>query len=201
MNMKINLNDTLMQILIVVVIIFSIYLFIDLSKRNNRNKENFIVLQEEVDVPDRCPKYLYTDGRHFYLHNPYYPLDGVKNPMKFDTLQDAENVWKEMKCPRIPYVDLVVKKNNKSEDDPWESYERTCNKHIAPNDHKYDLLMNSSKTLKEYRGYQAEIDNDQKNFELETCMIDRIKKENPELVDDNKFEYLNPNYNDKYATW
>ena len=170
---------------------------------NDSNKEEgFIVLQNDVDVPDRCPKYLYTDGNNFYLYNPFNIVDGVKNPMKFKTLKDAEDTWKNMKCPRIPLVDLVVKKDNKSENDPWESYERTCNKHIAPNDHKYDLLIQNAKTLKQIRKYQAEIDNDQKNFNLETCMIDRIKKENPELIGNgDKLEPLLPNYNSKYGRW
>lgn len=196
-----KLSDTAMQILMILLVIFSIYFFMGLVTNDGR-REGFIVLQDDVDVPSRCPKYLYTDGRHFYLYNPSNSMDGVKNPMKFKTLKEAEDVWKNMKCPRIPLVDLVVKKDNKSGNDPWESYERTCNKHIAPYDHKYDLLIQNAKTLKEIRKYQAEIDNDQKNFNLETCMIDRIKKENPELVGDSKqLEPLLPNYNSKYGRW
>jgi hypothetical protein len=175
-----------MKILHILLILISICITFEvINYLNGGQKEKFIVLQEDTEIPYNCPEYIYTDGQSYYLYNSRKKLDGVKNPMKFDTITAAEKHHASMKCPRIPLVDLVVKKDNSNLGDPQVTYERDCNKHISPFDHQYEKYSYEADSIADIREYQKKVDREQVNYDLESCMLDRVKKENPELLNDN----------------
>ena len=109
-------------ICIVIVLLILIYLI------RNKTMENFIVLLEEVIIPKNCPNYLVTDGTFYYLMNTRLPYDGVTNPLKFESQQEANNYLSQNKCPSLEAVNLVVSKNKA---DPTDSYEKICAKDTA----------------------------------------------------------------------
>ena len=109
-------------ICVVVVLIILVYLI------RNKTMENFIVLLEGVIIPKNCPNYLVTDGTFYYLMNTRLPYDGVNNPLKFESYQEANNYLSQNKCPSLEAVNLVVSKNK---GDPTDSYEKVCAKDIA----------------------------------------------------------------------
>lgn len=94
----------------------------------NRYIEKFIVFVEEIALPRDCPDYLVTNGSHYYLINSRKILDGVNNPLKFNTKEDAEKYLDINKCPKLIPIDLVV---DKDPTDVTVNYERECSKKIA----------------------------------------------------------------------
>ena len=94
----------------------------------NKTMENFIVLLEEVIIPKNCPNYLVTDGSHYYLMNTRLPYDGITNPLKFESQQDANNYLSQNRCPSLEAINLVV---SKKKEDPTDSYEKVCAKDTA----------------------------------------------------------------------
>lgn len=94
----------------------------------NKYIEKFIVLIEEVVIPKNCPDYLVTNGTHYYLIDSRKVLDGVNNPLKFNTKKDAEKYLDINKCPKLLPINLVV---DKDPTDITVNYERECSKKIA----------------------------------------------------------------------
>ena len=173
-----------MKLLYFLLVLISICIVYETINYFNMYKEKFIVLQEDVEIPYDCPEYIYTDGNAYYLYNSRKSIDGVENPKKFDTITDAEDYHANLKCPRVPLVDLVVKKDNSDLGDPQTTYERACNKHISPFDHQYERYSYFSDSIADIREYQKKVDREEVNYDLEACMIDRVKKENPDMVGD-----------------
>jgi hypothetical protein len=172
--------------------------------------ENFIVFVDDVVIPASCYNYLVSNGKNYFLLNTKKIIDGITNPLTFKTKLDAVKYLKTMKCPvDIPFVDLVMKKSN---DDPTISYERQCNKKISTNLFNLDVCSqygSDNDTLsKKYLNKLNKIENDKKifaDYNLETCMIDQVMKEDPKLDDSNfrtyfsqYFNNLNTNIDEKF---
>lgn len=94
----------------------------------NKYLEKFIVTVNEVIIPTRCPDYLVTDGSHYYLINTSKVFDGINNPLRFNSHQDAKNYLNQNNCPNLELTNLVVRKNPKDVSVP---YERECAKKTA----------------------------------------------------------------------
>lgn len=167
-----------MKLLYILLILITACIILEVF---NFNTENFIVLEEDTSIPYDCPDYIYTDGTHYYLYNSKKLVDGVNNPKKFNTINEAQDYWKSLKCPRIPKVDLVIKKKK---DDPTVTYERGCNLKISPNDYEYEKYSYYSDSLKDIRKYQEKVDANPEKYELDSCMLNEIRAEHPELIDD-----------------
>jgi len=162
--------------------------------------ENFIVFVDDVVIPASCYNYLVSNGKNYFLLNTKKIIDGITNPLTFKTKLDAVKYLKTMKCPvDIPFVDLVMKKSN---DDPTISYERQCNKKISTNLFNLDVCSqygSDNDTLsKKYLNKLNKIENDKKifaDYNLETCMIDQVMKEDPKLDDSNFRNYFSQYFN------
>jgi len=110
----------------VLCVIIALCILVFLLK--NKNIDSFIVLLNEIIIPKKCPDYLVTDGRHYYLLNSRLPYDGVNNPLKFNSEEEARQYLESNQCPSLALLDLVVSKNP---EDPTDSYEKVCAQNIA----------------------------------------------------------------------
>lgn len=191
-------------ILIIVILILLIYLL------RSKALDNFIVFVDNVVIPTSCYNYLVTNGKQFFLLNTKKMIDGISNPLTFNTKLEAQNYLKKIKCPNnIPFVDLVMKKKN---DDPTVSYERECNKKIAPNLFDLDICgkygADNDILTNKYLARLNQIENDKKlysDYNMENCMMDKVMKEDPALDDTNfktyfaqYFDNMNSNIDEKY---
>ena len=77
------------KFLVILIILLSACIVLDVMNFKMK-KENFIVLNHEVTVPPNCPNYLYTDNINYYLYNSRLPLNGIPNPVKFNTYEEAK---------------------------------------------------------------------------------------------------------------
>lgn len=192
-------------IIVILIILLLLIYFI-----KNRTVDNFIVFLDEIVIPTSCYNYLVYNGKNFFLLNTKKILDGVSNPMKFNTKNDALKYLKNSKCPsNIPYVDLVMRKKI---EDPTVSYQRECSKKIAPNLFDLDICgtygSNDDTLTGKYLAKINKIENDRKqysNYDLESCMIDKATTEDPKLDDINfkdyfakYFDRMNSNIDEKY---
>lgn len=177
------------KFLVILIILLSACIVLDVMNFKMK-KENFIVLNHEITVPANCPNYLYTDNINYYLYNSRLPVNGITNPVRFNTFEEAKAQLDNAKCPDIPYVNLEVKKNK---DDPTVDYERDCNKRIAPFNYLFNKqVADAGDNIPKIREYQKMAEREQVNFDLETCMIDRINKENPHLaINNTDLNYIN----------
>ena len=172
--------------------------------------DSFIVFVNDVMIPASCYNYLVTNGNKYFLLNTKKIIDGISNPLTFNTKEDAKNFLTNSKCPTtIPFVDLVMKKKN---DDPTVSYERECSTKVAPNLFDVDIcgkygFDNDSLTNK-YLTRLNKIENDKKvfaDYNIETCMMNKVMTEEPSLDDTNfksyfekYFNNMNSNIDEKY---
>jgi hypothetical protein len=178
--------------IICVVIVLALLIFI--LKKNVL--DNFIVFLDENVIPSDCYNYLVTDSKQFYLLDTRKLYDEQTNPMPFSTRESAIAYLKGIGCSTaIPFINLLKKK--KKDDDPTVSYERECNIKVAPNlfdldicntyGEDYDLASAASFA----KINKIESDRSQyANFNVETCMIDRAVKMDPELDDTNFKQYF-----------
>lgn len=202
----------------------------------NRYIEKFIVLVDEIIIPKNCPDYLVTNGSHYYLINSRKMLDGVHNPIKFNSKEEAENYLSINKCPKLVPINLVV---DKDPTDVTVNYERECSREVAKDLFNADIcssfsdsqqlenlriysntlsdlkekgnqimnIINSQKlqngsvnpqlerylrtvnneilSLKEKYNKIPNALKEQQDFNIESCMINKIKNNNNELKDDN----------------
>jgi hypothetical protein len=176
----------------------------------SKTLDNFIIFVDDVVIPTSCYDYLVTNGNKFFLLNTKKIIDGVTNPLTFDTKEDAKAYLKNLKCPtNIPFVDLVMRKKI---DDPTVSYQRECNKKVAPNLFDIDVCgkygTDNDILTNKYMSKLNQIENDTKifsNYNNETCMMDTVMKENPDLNDSNfknyfakYFDNLNSNIDEQF---
>ena len=193
-------------ILIIIIILFFLLCFL-----RSKSLENFITLANNAIIPSNCYNYLVTNGTKFFLLNTKKVIDDISNPLVFNTKHDAMAYLNTINiCPnKIPFVDLVMKKNN---NDPTVSYERECNKKVAPNLFDIDICGKYGKDnnilTNKYLNRLNEIQNDKNTFadyNVETCMMDKVMKDEPQLEDSNfknyfskYFDNLNSNIDEKY---
>ena len=192
--------------IIVVVIILLLLIYV----LKSRVIDNFIVFLDDVVIPTTCYNYLVTNGTNYFLLNTKKILDGVNNPLQFNTKVEAINYLKNAKCPmNIPFVNLL---ENKKLEDPTVSFERECNKKIAPNLFDLDICgtygSDNDTLTGKYIAKLNKIENDRtqySNYDLESCMIDRATKEDPKLDDTHfkdyfakYFDRMNSNIDEKY---
>ena len=158
----------------------------------NRTFDNFIVFLDDVAIPKTCWDYLVTNGRDYFLFKSRALVDGVNNPLKFPTKQTALEHLKKMGCPaEIPFVDLVMRKNI---EDPTISFQRECNRVIAPNLFDLDICgtygSDNDTLTSKYLARVNKIESDKKmyaNYDLESCMINKAVSRDKEL-DDSHFK-------------
>ena len=191
-------------IVVVILLIFLIYFL------RSKSLDTFIVFLEDIVIPSTCYDYLLYNGKNYFLLNSKKIIDGITNPIQFNSKEDATSYLNTLNCPvNIPYVDLVMRKKI---DDPTVSYQRECSKKVAPNLFDLDVCSiygsdndtSTSNTLARIN----KIENDKKiysNYDIETCMINKAVTEDESLDDTNfksnfaqYFDRLNSNIDAKY---
>ena len=85
----------------------------------------------------------------------------------------------------------------KKNDDPTVSYERECNKKVAPNLFDLDVCgkygTDNDTLTNKYLARLNKVENDKKifaDYNVETCMIDKVMKEDSSLDDTNFKTYF-----------
>ena len=154
----------------------------------NRTFDNFIVFLDNVAIPKTCWDYLVTNGQDFFLFNSRALVDSVNNPLKFRTKQAALEHLKKAGClAEIPFVDLVMRKKI---EDPTVSFQRECNRVIAPNLFDLDVCgtygSDNDTLTSKYLARVNKIESDKKlyaNYDLEACMINKAVSRDKELDD------------------
>jgi hypothetical protein len=191
-------------IVVILLLIFLIYFL------RSKSLDTFIVFLEDIVIPSTCYDYLLYNGKNYFLLNSKKILDGITNPLQFNSKEEATSYLNTLNCPvNIPYVDLVMRKKI---DDPTVSYERECGKKIAPNLFDLDVCSmygkdyntSTSNTLARIN----QIENDKKiysNYDIESCMINKAVTEDDSLDDKNfksqfatYFDRLNSNIDAQY---
>jgi hypothetical protein len=123
--------------------------------------------------------YLLTDGSLFYLYNSRDLFIERKNPVIFETLEEAEKYRNSTSTPALNITNLLIKKNA---DDPTENYERACSKKISPFNSRMNTCFSYSKSEEDIKKNQDLInDLSSGDHQLESCIIDSIGEENPDL--------------------
>jgi hypothetical protein len=149
-------------ILIIIILLFFLICFL-----RSKSLEKFITLTDNTIIPSNCYNYLLTNGSKFFLLNTKKIVDNISNPLVFNTKQDAMNYLNNnTSCTnKIPFVNLVMKKKN---NDPTVSYERQCNKEVAPNLFNIDVCNQYGKDndilTNKYLNRLNEIQNDKNTF-------------------------------------
>jgi hypothetical protein len=172
---------------IIIVILILIGLIIILR---NKSLDNFIVFLDDVVIPKTCWNYLVTNGQDYFLFNSHALVDGKNNPLKFPNKQAAINHLNKNKCPsNISFVDLVMRKKI---DDPTVSFQRECNRKVAPNLFDLDICgiygSDHDTLTNKYLARVNKIESDKKlyaDYDLETCMINQAITQDKELDDTN----------------
>jgi hypothetical protein len=198
-------NINVVGLIVVIIILVLLYIIL-----NNRTVDNFIVFLDDVVIPKTCWDYLVTNGKEYFLFNSKMIIDGVNNPLKFATKELALKHLATNKCPtNIPYVDLLMRKKN---DDPTVSFQRECNRKVAPNLFDLDICgtygSDYDTLTSNYLAKINKIESDQAtyaNYDLESCMIKKASTEDPELDDTNfrnyfkqYFDRMNSNIDEQY---
>ena len=152
------------NLVIIVLFILVIYCLLKYDKK----KEQFFVLDQ-----NKCNETLVTDGTKFYIFKDRQPYVKGKNPLVFDTLEDAEKV-RNKNCKKLEVVNLLV---DKDLEDPTENYERQCSKKYSPYFNKlnnWGSLLDrnqNSEVVKKCESVKNNLDTD--NI-IEDCMRKKI---------------------------
>lgn len=134
--------DQLIRVLIILFILFIVW---QIQKNNliDETVEKFSNIFEEnqpinmIKDHENCYNKLFKEDGKYYLVNTNRPLVFKKNPREFKTYKEYlqfAKIHKELHgCPIIDVTKprRKIKKANKNSDDPWESYQRRCNKTIS----------------------------------------------------------------------
>ena len=191
-----NRKRNIIGLVVIGIILMSLYIIF-----KNKSVDNFILFLDEKVIPKSCPDYLITNGHSYFLLNSRMIIDGVNNPKKFETKKAAIEYLKANNCvENIPFVDLVMRKKT---EDVTVSYDRKCNRKIAPNLFDLDVCgtygSDNDTTASNLLAKINKITSDRKiysNYDQEECMIDEAVKQNPEL-DDSKFKKYFSQYFDR----
>ena len=171
-------NNQLLIILIIVLILI-------IHFKSNPFKENFIVLvDDENPTKENCPEYLIYDGSFYYLLDSRKAMS-PENPRRFTSMGDVELYLEKEKpgCKRPTLKSTVVEKKN---EDPRDTYAKTCNRKIAIYNHRINSCIDYNQDIDAIRGYEK-LRNDKvqaANYFLEECQVDRVNKENLNLISD-----------------
>ena len=152
---------------------------------NSFNMNNLITLDviDNQRNRDLVYDYLLTDGQLFYLYNSRDLIIEKKNPLIFETLDDANKYLNSTNTPSLNITNLIVKKNN---EDPTENYERECAKKISPFNSRMNTCLAYSNTEEDIEKNKDLInDLSSGDHQLENCIIDAIGQENPDLTLEN----------------
>ena len=175
-------NDScIVIILLVIILIYCIYTsnrdgFQNRFQVNQFNIDGLSVIDENKNL---VYDYLLTDSNLFYLYNSRDLVIGRQNPLIFETLDEAENFRKSTSTPPLNITNLLIKKTT---DDPTENYERACSKKISPFNSRMNTCFAYSKSEKDIEKNKDLInDLSSGNHQLESCIIDAIGDENPDL--------------------
>jgi len=177
-------NDScIVIILLVIILIYCIYTsnrdgFQNRFQVNQFNIDGLSVIDENKNK-NLVYDYLLTDGNLFYLYNSRDLVIGRQNPLIFETLDEAEKFRKSTSTPPLNITNLLIKKTT---DDPTENYERACSKKISPFNSRMNTCFAYSKSEKDIEKNKDLInDLSSGNHQLESCIIDAIGDENPDL--------------------
>ena len=203
-------------IVLIIIILFFLICFL-----RSQSLDTFISLIDDI-IPSNCYNYLVSNGYKFFLINTKKVIDGVTNPLAFNTKNEALQFLTNNNCTtELPFVDLVT---HKKIEDPTVSYERECNKQLAPQLFDLDVCnkygpdddiktIEYNKQLKELKKLKRDtnhktgknIKNIFNDYKTETCMMDKIMKDNTDLDDIHfksyfakYFDNLNSNIDEKY---
>ena len=184
--------DQLIKVLMLLLILFVVW---QIQKHNciDRTVETFVNQFYESHHPtniirdgEKCYNKLYKQEGKYYLVNTQRPIVLNKNPREFKNYNEYlhfAKIQQEKHGCRI--IDITkpkrkIKKANKYEDDPWESYQRRCNKKISVNRHKTDNELHYGEghgfgqkliTVGDNKNYHDKESYDyHENFDVETCM-------------------------------
>lgn len=182
-------NNNVVLILLVIILVFTICNyskegFVSKLQGNQLNQLNQFNINELKILDNSKNKdliydYLLTDGRLFYLYNSRDLIIEKKNPLIFETLEEAENFRKSTRTPPLKITNIYIKKKP---DDPTENYERMCSKKISPFNSRMNTCFAYSKSEEQIRKNQDIIsDLNLGDHQLEGCMIDAIGEDNPDL--------------------
>ena len=183
-------EETVVIILLLIILIYCICSNnIDgFKNRFNNNRFNVNNLTTLDVIDDSRNKhlvydYLLTDGQLFYLYNSRDLIIEKKNPLIFETLDEVEKYRNSTRTPPLNITNLIVKKNN---DDPTENYERVCSKKISPFNSRMNTCLAYSKSEEDIEKNKDLInDLSSGDHQLESCIIEEIGSENPELALEN----------------
>ena len=180
------MNLSLAGLILVILLLIGLVIIL-----RDKKLDNFIVFLDDVVIPKTCWDYLVTNGQEYFLLNSRLIIDGVNNPLRFPDKASALAHLEKAKCPtNIPFVDLVMRKKI---DDPTVSFQRECNKKVAPNLFDLDVCgtygSDQDTLTNKFLSRVNKIESDRKlysNYDLESCMIKKATTEDPQL-DDSKF--------------
>jgi len=182
-----NTEDTRFSLFVILLILIVIY-FICVkdnilfnNNNNNNNIENFTVLDNN-NTSNLIYDYLLTDGKLFYLFNSRDSEEEGKNPLIFDTLDEAEQFRKKTSTPQLEVTNIVIKKKI---DDPVENYERECSKKVADFDNRMNICYAYSDTPEKLEENKILLNNMlETDNQLQSCMLDKIIETNSDLTPD-----------------
>jgi|TARA_B110001469_G_C9581685_1_gene288518 hypothetical protein len=187
-------NDkNIVLVLLVIILIYCIYTsnkegFKNIFNSNQFNQPNQLNINELSVLNENKNKhlvydYLLTDGKLFYLYNSRNLVITGQNPLMFETLDEAEKFRKSTTTPPLNITNLLIKKTT---DDPTENYERVCSKKISPFNSRVNTCFAYSNTEQDIEK-NKELINDLSSgdHQLESCIIDLIGDENPDLKIEN----------------
>jgi hypothetical protein len=132
----------LINIFLILLILFIVW---QIQKNNliETTVEGFANFYEDhhplsiIQDSEKCYNKLYKENNKYYLVNTRRPIVLNKNPREFKTYNEYLHFAKIQKEKHgCPIIDITrkhrkIKKANLKRDDPWESYERRCNKEIS----------------------------------------------------------------------
>jgi hypothetical protein len=180
------MNNQLIKVLAIVFILFIVW---QIQKYDliNIGVEKFSNIYEEhqpntmIINHENCYNKLFKENGKFYLVNTRRPIVLHKNPREFKSYNEYLHFAKLQKEKNgCPIIDITksrrhVPKSNKNSDDPWETYQRRCNKSMAKQRHQsdyqlvygegYGINQNSSSDNKASYNYHEE-------YDVESCMRD-----------------------------
>mgnify|MGYP003690828963 FL=1 len=185
-----NIEDTRFSLFVILLILVVIYFICvkdniifnkNKNKNDNKNIEDFTVLDNDNrHTSNLLYDYLLTDGKLFYLYNSRDFEEEGKNPLIFDTLDEAELFRKKTSTPQLEVKNIVIKKNI---DDPVENYERECSKKVADFDNRMNICYAYSDTPEKLEANKKILDDMiQNDNQLQACMIDKILDTNSDLT-------------------
>lgn len=183
--------DQLIKVLIILAILFIIW---QIQKNNLIDGliEDFANIYEEhkpvtmIQKDENCYNKLYKEDNKYYLVNTRRPIVLKTNPREFKSYNDYLHFAKIQKerhgCPIIDITNARkhIKKANNKADDPWETYQRRCNKRMSQHRFKTDNQL----VYGEGHGYGQKLlvgnnNSDNKtsynyheDYDVESCMKD-----------------------------